>query len=150
MHLGREQDRAERRRLAGASVDRTWMSRAPIFAVCLLSVLFLVLGALFIAAPACAAAFYGLPSGGSEALFYVRAIGFRDLALAAYLLGLTLAKQRQALAIVLVATMVIPVGDVVLLASSDAGRPIHFLLHGASLLCFAGLALWTRRTSPGP
>jgi hypothetical protein len=117
-------------------------------AVCLLSGVFLVLGALFIAAPAPAAAFYGLPSRDPAALFYVRAIGFRDLALATYLLGLTSAKQHQALAIVLAATILIPVGDVALLASSDAGRTIHYLLHGASLLCFAGLALWTRRVSP--
>jgi hypothetical protein len=124
------------------------MRHAPALAVCLLSGVFLVLGALFITAPAPAAAFYGLPSRDPAALFYVRAIGFRDLALATYLLGLTLAKQHRALAIVLAATILIPVGDVALLASSDAGRPIHYLLHGASLLCFVGLALWTRRASP--
>lgn len=126
------------------------MSHAPALAICLLSGVFLVLGALFIAAPAAAAAFYGLPSREPAALFFVRAIGLRDLALATYLLGLTLAKQRRALAIVLAATILIPVGDVALLASFGAGWPIHYLLHGASLLCFAGLALWTSRASPAP
>ncbi|HEX8413296.1 MAG TPA: DUF4267 domain-containing protein [Sphingomicrobium sp.] len=126
------------------------MKRSPTLAVCLLSGVFLVLGGLFVAAPVPAAAFYGLPSRDPAALFYVRAIGVRDLALAAYLLALTFAKLRRALAVVLATTILIPVGDLALLASSGSGRPVHFLLHGASLLCFAGLALWTRRASSAP
>jgi hypothetical protein len=118
--------------------------------VCLLSGVFLVLGALFVAAPVPAAAFYGLPTRDPVSLFYVRAIGFRDLALAAYLLGLAFSGQRRALTIVLAGTLVIPIGDLALLASSGGGRPIHYLLHGASLLCFAGLALWSRREPPAP
>ncbi len=114
----------------------------------LLSGVFLALGALFVAAPEPAAAFYGLTTHDRSALFYVRAIGFRDLALAVYLIGLTLAGQRHALTIVLTGTLIIPAGDMLLLASSGAGRPVHYLLHGASLLCFAGLALWSRRAGP--
>lgn len=106
---------------------------------------FLVLGGLFVAVPVRAAAFYGLPTSDPSAIFYVRAIGFRDLALAIYLLGLTLAGQHQALSIVLIGTLIIPMGDLLLLAASNAGRPTHYLLHGASLLCFAVLALWSRK-----
>ena len=124
------------------------LKNPPSLAVCLLSVIFMGLGGLFVAAPAPAAVIYGLPTSDAAALFYVRAIGFRDLALASYLLGLTLTRQHRALAIVLAATLLIPVGDLALLASSGAGRPIHYLLHGASLLCFAGLALWLRRVPP--
>jgi hypothetical protein len=118
--------------------------------VCLLSSVFLVLGGLFVAAPTPAAAFFGLPTHDAAALFYVRAIGFRDLALAIYLLGLALSGQRRALTIVLAGTLIIPIGDLALLASSGTARPIHYLLHGASLLCFAGLALWSRSASPPP
>jgi hypothetical protein len=46
---------------------------------------------------------------------------------------------------VLTGTLVIPIGDMMLLAWSGAGRPVHYVLHGASLLCFAGLAFWTSR-----
>jgi hypothetical protein len=118
--------------------------------VCLLSSVFLALGGLFVAAPMPAAEFFGLPTRDPAPIFYVRAIGFRDLALAVYLLGLALSGQRRALAIVLAGTLIIPIGDLALLASSGAGRPIHYLLHGASLLCFAGLALWSRPAPRAP
>jgi hypothetical protein len=119
-------------------------------AVYLLSGVFLVLGGLFIAAPEVAAALYGLPSHDRSALFYVRAIGFRDIALGAYLAGLALAGRRQALAIVMACTLIIPIGDLLLLAFADTGEPLHYLLHSASLLCFAGLALWSSRAARAP
>lgn len=113
--------------------------------VCLLALVFLMLGGLFVATPAPAAWIYGLPSRDPAALFYVRAIGFRDIALAAYLLGLTLTRQRRALSIVLTVTLIIPTGDLLLLVSSGAGGATSYLLHGASLLCFSALALRTRQ-----
>lgn len=118
--------------------------------VFLLSGVFLMLGSVFVAAPDVAATFYGVPADARSALFYVRAIGFRDLALAAYLVGLTLAGQRHALATVLTGTLIIPFGDLLLLAASGAGKPVHYLLHGGSLLCFAGMALWARRAARKP
>jgi hypothetical protein len=121
--------------------------RAPALAVCLLSGVFLVLGGLFVAMPVPAASFYGLPTRDPTAMFYVRAIGFRDLALACYLLGLALTGRLRALALVLIVTLIIPIGDLLLLASAGTGRRVHYLLHGASLLCFAGLALWIRRAA---
>lgn len=125
------------------------LTRPLALSICLLSGVFLVLGGVFLAAPRWAAGFYGLPTSHAGALSYVRAVGLRDLALAAYLLGLVAAGQRHAIFIVLLATLVIPMGDIVLLASSGAGRPVHFLLHITSLMCFAALALWSR-ASPGP
>jgi len=110
--------------------------------VALVAGIFLFLGAMFVAYSRAAADFYGIASHDRAALFYVRAIGFRDLALAAYLLGLSALGGRRALAIVLAATIVIPMGDIALLILSGTARAIHFILHGASLLCFAGLALW--------
>jgi hypothetical protein len=115
------------------------------FLVILLACVFAALGGVFVMLPVPGATFYGLSTRDPTALFYVRAIGFRDLAVAAYLLGLTLARHWRALSILSAATLVIPTGDLLLLASSQAGRPVHYVLHGASLLCFAGIALWARR-----
>ncbi|OWK27963.1 DUF4267 domain-containing protein [Sphingomonas mucosissima] len=114
--------------------------------ITLLACMFAGLGALFVLAPATAAAFYGIDAGSSSGLFYVRAVGFRDLALATYLFGLTLTRQFRALSIVMLSTLVIPVGDILLLAVSGGARPIHYLLHAASFLCFAGLAWWAGRS----
>jgi hypothetical protein len=113
-------------------------------ALLLLSGLFFGLGGLFLALPGTGAALFGLPSREPHALFFVRAISLRDLALAAYLLWLTLAGERRALSIVLAATLVIPAGDLGLLAFAGTGTPLHYLLHGGSLICFAGMALWVR------
>lgn len=114
------------------------------WALLLLSAVFFVLSGLFILAPRPGALFFGLDTRDASALFYVRAVGLRDLALATYLLGLTLAGQRRALSILLAATTMIPAGDIALLTAAGAGTPIHYLLHLASLLCFAGLAIWSR------
>ena len=115
--------------------------------IALLACVFAGLGALFVLAPAPAATFYGIDAGASSGLFYVRAVGFRDLALAAYLLGLTLTRQFRALSIVMLSTLVIPAGDILLLAASGRDQPIHYLLHAASLLGFGGLGWWAGRSA---
>jgi len=123
--------------------------REPLaWASLLLAALFFCLAVLFVLAPAPAAAFFGLATNEPSALTFVRAVGLRDLALASYLAGLTLAGDRRSLTILLAATVVIPVGDMLLLALAGAGTPAHFLLHAASLLCFAALAWWARRSRP--
>ncbi|WP_267433444.1 DUF4267 domain-containing protein [Sphingomonas sp. GM_Shp_1] len=110
-----------------------------------LSVVFLLLGLFFLTMPQMGASFYGVPTRDVAATTFVRAIGLRDVALALYLLGLTLSARWRALTIVLTATLVIPVGDIALLMMSGTARPVHYLLHGASLLCFALLAIGSRR-----
>ena len=113
----------------------------------LLACVFAGLGVLFVLAPAPAARFYGIDAGSPSGLFYVRALGLRDLALAAYLLGLTVARQFRALSIVMFVTLVIPAGDILLLAVSGRAQPVHYLLHAASFLCFAGMAWWAGRSA---
>jgi hypothetical protein len=114
------------------------------WAVFVLSGVFLLLGALCLLAPTWAARFYGLDTDAPSALFYIRAIGLRDAALALYLFGLALAGLRRALTIVALGTLIIPAGDMLLLAASGAGELVHYLLHAASLLCFGALAWWGR------
>jgi len=114
------------------------------WSVFLLSALFVLLGALFIVAPGWGARFYGFDANSPSGLFYVRAVGVRDAALAFYLFGLALAGLRRALMIVAVGTLIIPMGDMLLLAASGSGKPVHYLLHAASLVCFAALAWWSK------
>jgi hypothetical protein len=122
-----------------ASARPAWCDPLTAAAV-LLSGVFLLLGGLFVFAPGAGAALYGLEARADSALFYVRVVGVRDMALAIYLSGLAVAGLWRALRVVALGTMVIPVGDMLLLAASGAGGPVHYLLHGASLLCFASLA----------
>jgi hypothetical protein len=111
----------------------------------MLACVFAALGVLFVCAPAPAASVYGIDAGSSSGLVYIRAVGLRDLAPAAYLFGLTLARKFRALFIVMVATLIIPAGDMLLLDASGRARTVHYLLHTASFLCFAGMAWWARR-----
>ena len=110
------------------------------WAVFVLSGVFLLLGMLFIAWPDAAAELYGREAQDSSARFYVRAVAFRDAALALYLVGLVFAGSRRALAAVALGTVIIPSGDLLLLAASGRGDWPHYLLHGSSLVCFALLA----------
>lgn len=113
--------------------------------VILLAGVFAVIGGLFVGDPAAGMAVYGLSAPDPVARLYVRAIGCRDLALAAYLLGLALFACPRSLRIVFVGTLIIPAGDLAILASVAPVRPLHLALHGGSLVCFAGLAWWSRR-----
>ena len=107
---------------------------------------FLALGVLFVAAPRAGAAVFGLPAPEGAGLGYVRAIGFRDLALALYLAGLALLASRRALALVLALTVLIPACDVALVATViGLSSPGYLALHGAAGLAFAGLAWWVGR-----
>ncbi len=108
-----------------------------------LAALFLLLGLLFIAVPPWGALLFGIPASDGSALSYVRAIGFRDVALALYIAALALWSTPRALSLVLGITVLIPVLDLVLLLGERGfSSPGHLVLHGASALCFAGLALW--------
>ena len=106
------------------------------------ALVFFLLAGLFILAPAKGAAFFGMATTDRTALLFVRAVGFRDLALAIYLLALACVGDARPLAILLAGTIVIPAGDLVLLANAGAGSTVHRLLHAGSLVLFAGLALW--------
>jgi hypothetical protein len=113
-----------------------------------LSVVFLLLGLLFIAAPHWGALLFGIAAPDGDAASYVRAIGFRDVALALYIAALALWSTPRALSLVLGLTVLIPVLDLALLLSvRGLSSPAHLALHGASVLCFAVLALWIGRTS---
>lgn len=110
----------------------------------LTSAVFFLLGGLFLLAPVAGGMVYGLETHTTSALFYVRAIGLRDLAVASYILGLTVVGQRPALVILLALTTVIPAGDLLLLGLAGTAAVLNYVLHGISLVVFALLALWVR------
>ena len=119
------------------------------WAVLAMAGVFLSIAALFVAAPALGAAVFGIPAPDGAELACVRALGLRDLALRLYLLGLALFSSRRAVGVVLAATVVIPVGDMLLvLAREGLSSPGHLLLHGLSGAWCAAVALWLLRPEP--
>ena len=111
-------------------------------ALLFVSLVFFVLSGLFILVPVAGARVHGLEAHTAASLFYIQAIGLRDLALACYILGLTLFGQRRALAILLALTIVIPAGNLLLLGITGTGAVLNYALHAMSLITFALLAFW--------
>jgi hypothetical protein len=109
---------------------------------------FVALGLVFILAPTLGAALFGLPAPAGPSLSYLPAIGLRDVAFGLYLAILAGLADERAVGAVLGATLVIPVGDIVLVA---AGRgltaPGPLLLHAASGALMAGACLWLLRAT---
>ena len=129
--------------------DGRALSGARALVVLAMAGVFLLIAALFVAAPALGAAVFGIPAPDGAGLAYVRALGLRDLALGLYLAGLVLFSSRRAVGVVLGATVVIPVGDALLvLAREGLSSPGHLLLHGFSGVCCAAVALWLLRPEP--
>ena len=114
-----------------------------IFIVLAVAGAFGFLGLCFVVAPRTGAALFGIPVESGPAVAYVRAIGFRDLTLGVYISTLALWSSRRALSIVLGATVIIPICDLVLLVSV-AGLSWHLIAHAASAACFTALAFLVR------
>src|SRR5829696_339828 len=114
-----------------------------IFIVLAVAGAFGFLGLCFVFAPRTGSALFGIPAEGGAAEAYVRAIGFRDLTLGVYISALAWWSCRRALSIVLGATVIIPICDLVLLASI-VGLNWHLIVHAASAACFTALAFLVR------
>lgn len=122
--------------------------RALRWALLAASSLFVAVGLLFVCAPEQAAALFGLPTAVSAEHVYIRAVGLRDIALAGYLALLTLCASARAVLIVLLVTLIIPAGDLMLVAAVSGGKASHMALHLASAIMFAGLATWVWASMP--
>lgn len=129
--------------------DRLGPGEGPFWMVLALALVFSAVGALFLARPDWGGAIFGRPAEGEAARFYVRAVAVRDLALSAYLAALLLLAGRRAVAVLLLATVPIPAGDLALLLASGAPAAGHVALHGASGAAFA-LAGWAVLRSARP
>ena len=128
-------DRAQARS-PGASDGATFVAIAPAVALVLL-------GVILIVAPRLGAAIFGLPAPEGPAMGYVPAIGVRDIAFGLYVLALAWFSGRRAAGIVLAITVLIPIGDIlVLLALTGLSSPGHLALHAASGVYMSGAAAW--------
>jgi hypothetical protein len=108
-----------------------------------LSGVFVLLGLLFVFAPRAGAALFGIAAPERPGLSYVSAIGLRDLAFGAYLAALSRLSTRRAVGTVLGLTILIPVGDVILVfLERGFESPMHLVLHAGSGLVMAAASLW--------
>ncbi|WP_238296377.1 DUF4267 domain-containing protein [Methylobacterium soli] len=110
-----------------------------------LSIVFLCLGGLFILSLAAGAAIFGLPAPSGVAGGYLRAIGFRDVALALYLGGLAWFSTRRAVCIVLAASVFIPLCDVILVWNAGSAASWQVALHVVSGASLVLIAAWVFR-----
>ena len=113
-----------------------------------LSLGFMGLGVFFLAAPHMGAGLFGLAAPEGEGFGYLPAIGLRDLAFGLYLLILSLTATRRTPGLIFAATLVIPIGDLIVVAAargSDAG--LNLLLHGTSAAVMAAGSVWLLRAS---
>ncbi|WP_245298632.1 DUF4267 domain-containing protein [Methylobacterium platani] len=114
-----------------------------------LALVFLALGALFLAVPGAGALIYGIPEPAGSGRLALRAIGARDAALALYLAGLAAFASARAVAIVLTGSLVIPACDLVLILAAGTAAWWQVALHGASAGVLALTALWLGRPGAG-
>ena len=106
------------------------------------------LGVVFIASPRTGAAVFGLPAPEGHGAAWIAVVGLRDLAFGGYVLALALFSTRRAVALVLGTTVLIPLGDVlVLLAVRGFSSPGHLLLHLASAGVMAAAAACLLRSA---
>ncbi|MCB8819594.1 DUF4267 domain-containing protein [Microvirga rosea] len=111
--------------------------------VTLLGLVFIGLGWLFLLAPRAGAVLFGLAPPEGDAFGYLPAIGLRDLAFGLYLLILSRTATPRVLALILAATLVIPIGDLVIVAAWRGATAMWpLVLHGTSALVMSGTALW--------
>lgn len=119
----------------------TWLVR-------ILSLVFVGLGLLFLMAPRAGAAVFGLSAPEGDSLGYLPAIGLRDLAFGLYLLILSFTATQRILGLIFAATLVIPMGDLVIVAAARGSDGIlNLLLHGASAAVMAAGSIWLLKSS---
>ncbi len=119
----------------------------PAFLVVMgLAAVFIGLGILFLVAPRLGALVFGVAAPEGAALVYLPVIGLRDLAFGLYLAALAILASRRTVGIVLAITVLIPVGDMILLALTRGLAP-QLALHLLSGLAVGGVALWLLKTN---
>jgi hypothetical protein len=107
------------------------------------------MGAVFAARPQAGSQVFGLPTSGSG-LPYVRALAFRDFAIAAAL-GMAAAAPKRVLGLLAASLAIIPAADAMLVARRRGGGAAGSLaLHGGSAAALALLAILCLRPGARP
>jgi hypothetical protein len=119
------------------------LSEPSTWLVLALSGVFVLLGLLFVFAPRPSAALFGIPVSEDPGLSYVSAIGLRDLAFGLYLFALSRLSGRRAVGVILALTVLIPIGDVIIVfLERGFESPQHLLLHSGSGIVMAASSIW--------
>jgi hypothetical protein len=127
------------------------LRRGSTWAALALGIAFLILGVAFAAAPRFGAWLFGIEAEPGTTLAYVRAIGFRDVALAFYIFGLIAFGTRRALSVVLAASLVNPACDIALVLSVSGWSSIgQVFVHLAGAASLAIVAIWLRAGGTSP
>ncbi|KLK94994.1 hypothetical protein AA309_00635 [Microvirga vignae] len=114
----------------------------------ILSLAFIGLGLLFLLAPPAGSALFGLPAPDGGSFGYLPAIGLRDLAFGLYLLILSFTATPRILGLIFAATLVIPIGDLIIVAAVRGSDAIlNLLLHGVSAAVMAAGSIWLLKSS---
>src|SRR3954452_20281900 len=119
----------------------TWLVLAP-------GVGLVLIGVVFILSPNLGAAIFGVPAPPGSGPYLI-AVGLWDLAFGFYILALGLFSSRRAVGIVLALTILIPLGDILIVAHERGlSVPGYLMLHGASGFYMAAAALWVLKGAP--
>jgi hypothetical protein len=130
--------------------DRLPWSDVRLWLALALAVIFVLLGLLFVLAPDAGAALFGLSAQISETLSYVVALGIRDIVLGG-LIGAMAFQGRRPLAVLLGISAIIPVFDVLLVASVEGFSSIlNVLVHALAGGVLATLSIMLFRTKRRP
>ena len=117
----------------------TWFVLAPAIGLVLI-------GVLFVVAPRAGAAIFGVAAPEGPGAAYLVAIGLRDITFGLYIVALALFATRRAVGLVLGLTTLIPIGDILIVASlRGLSSPGHLLLHALSGLYMAAACAWVLR-----
>ena len=111
--------------------------------------MFLAIGGAFGSAPRFGAWLFGIETAEPTALAYVRAIGFRDVALALYIFGLIAFGTTRTLSVVLFCSLVIPAMDLILVSRvAGASALFQMAVHLAGAATLLTVAAWLRADLP--
>lgn len=122
-------------------------------ALSLLGAAFIIyVGINYLITPVSTASGFGLPAwpAGDDTVAFLNLKGVRDIASGLIILGLLVTKQRFALGVTMLATALIPVGDMITVLSWQGSTATAFGVHGftAVLVALTGvLLIRERRTS---
>ncbi|WP_199043537.1 DUF4267 domain-containing protein [Glycomyces salinus] len=103
---------------------------------------FMLLGIVAVVRPRAAARGYGIAAEGPLAQSWAAAAGWRDAAAGAMILAVSAVGGSTALGSVVLAAVLIPVGDVLVLARARVRSPGSYGPHTAAAAAMTALGLW--------